>query len=164
MSSPTDIFTVQVAPALDEARAAIQGVGLRPHRVFMVIDQYTDSFYRKTDPLIDQTIAEVLPTPKVTFPTSAQIAHSGGMLQAGSCTLRKISRTLYTEAELLGKDAAGNALGKDLHFYYAIKPLGSDLAAFYYPDSDVVLLSTSYSLDLRPLNKKGVLAGITADP
>ena len=164
MSAPTDVFTTQVSPALDEARAAIQDVGLRPHRVFMVIETWSGPHRRREGALSSTAIVEVLPTPKVHFPSATTIALSGGMLQAGSCTLRKISRVLYTETQLLGKNADGSDLDWEFYFYYAIKPLGSDLAAFYHPSSDVVLQSTSFALDLRPLNKTGNLAGITDDP
>jgi len=164
MTGPTDVFTTQVSPALDQARSAIQDVGLRPHRVFLVIETWSGGNRRRDGTLESTAITEVLPTPKVVFPSAARIAASGGMLQVGSCTLRKISRVLYTEAQLLGKNADGSDLDQEFYFYYALKPLGSDLAAFYHPDSDVVLLSTSFALDLRPLSKTGILAGIEADP
>ncbi len=164
MSAPTDVFSTQVSPALDEARTAIQEVGLRPHRVFIVIDTWSGTTRRREGSVLSTAITEVLPTPRVEFPSAARIAMSGGMLQAGSCTLRKISRVLFTEATLLGKNADGSAFPVEKDFYYALKPLGEALAAFYHPSSDTILTSTSYALDLRPLNKTGTLAGITADP
>ena len=161
---PTDVFTTQVSPALDQARAEIQAVGLRPNRTFRVYDTYAGTTRRRDGALLSQAIFEVLPTPKVVYPSATLIAMSGGMLQAGRCTLRKISRVLYTEAELLGKNADGSDLAPQIDFYYALKPLGSDIAEFYYPDSKVLLFSTSYALDLRALNRRGVLEGIEEDP
>jgi hypothetical protein len=130
----------------------------------MVIETWSGTNRRREGTLDSTAIVEVLPTPKVHFPSASAIAFSGGMLQSGSCTLRKISRVLYTEAGLLGKNADGSDLDPQFYFYYALKPLGSDVAAFYHPSSDVILQSTSFALDLRPLSKTGTLAGITEDP
>jgi hypothetical protein len=171
MSSPTDVFFSQVSPASDAARAAIQAVGLRPHRVFLVIDTWTVGTGRRREkPLISSAYTEILPTPKVVIASANMVVHSGGEILAGTVFLRKISRVNYTANELQGKDASGDDLSEELEFSIALKPLGSPEAEFYRPNTDIVLLSTAFEMTLRPQNQRRTLpigttsASITADP
>lgn len=170
MSAPSDVFTTKVSPAQDVARGALADVGLRPNRVFLVMDTWSGDARRREGSVSSTVYTELTPTPKVRFASANMVAHSGGEILFGTVFLEKISRVTYTANQLQGKDSSGNNLAKDLEFSIAIKPLGTLEAELYRPSSLPVLLSTSFSMVLRPQNERRVLpigtttAEITADP
>ena len=169
MSAPSDVFTTKVSPAQDVARQALADVGLRPNRVFLVVDTWSGTARRREGSIVSSAYTEILPTPKVTFASANMVAHSGGAILFGTVVLEKISRVDYNANQLGGKDASGNNLAKELEFLIAIKPLGNPEAELYYPESDVILLSTSFKMVLRPQNERRTLpigtepTGIAAD-
>lgn len=170
MSAPSDVFTTQVSPAMDTARGALADVGLRPNRVFLVMDTWSGSARRREGAITSTAYTELTPTPKVRIASANMVAHSGGEILFGTVFLEKISRVDYDMNQLQGKDENGDNLAEELEFSIAIKPLGNPEAEFYRPNSDVILLATSFSMVLRPQNERRTLpiaadsTGITADP
>jgi hypothetical protein len=161
IEQPDDLFTTEVAPVLDEARGIIEELGLRPYRVFLVIDRYTGP-ERKQGALEERKLTEIKPAPVVRFASTAKIAMSGGLLQEGSATLEEISRT-FTKEQLRGKTIAGDDLPKELDFWIAVIARGERHAERYQPASDPVLEPTSWSMSIRPGGRREPLTPVGPD-
>jgi len=153
---PEDLFTQEVAPALDEARREIAGVGLRPQRVFLVIDKY-EGPGRKEGALVERELTELDPQPAVRTLSAREVAGSGGLYQAGDVALSQISRVNYTNEQLRGKTLAGDDLPERWDFFVAIQDYGRIHAEFYNVQSRPVLLPTEWKMTLRPRNKRAPL-------
>jgi hypothetical protein len=152
---PEDLFTQEVAPVLDEARTIIAELGLRPHRVFLVIDKYEGPRHKQGD-LVERELTELAPAPVVAPFSAAQVATSGGAVQMGDVALRQISRS-YTSEQLRGRTLAGDELPGNWDFFIAIQPYGQIHAEFYNVASRPTLLPTAWEMIVRPRNKRGPL-------
>lgn len=149
---PTDIFSTEVSAALDDARQIVADVGLRPYRVFLVIDKY-DGTRRKEGNLVDREVTEILPPPEVRFFSTAKVAFSAGALQDGDAMLTQITRTL-TKEQLRGRNIAGGPFPKHWHFRIALRELGAIHAEFYQPSNAPQLNPTYWEMNIRPENKR----------
>jgi hypothetical protein len=148
---PTDLFT-RLTPVLDAARGVIQGLGLRPYRVYLLTERWTGPGPKEG--ILEELVwDEVLPSPEVIHLSAARIASSGGQYQAGAVELRKISRERRRE-ELLGRTRFGHALARHLSFYVAAVPKGQLFAELYNPASDPVLEPLAWRLVLNPVNRR----------
>ena len=161
VEQPDDLFTTEVAPVLDEARGIIEELGLRTYRVFLVIDHY-EGPAKKQGALVRREPIEIKPAPVVRWASTAKIAMSGGLLQEGSATLVEISRT-FTKEQLRGRTIAGDSLPQEQDFWIAVIPRGQVFAEGYVPAADPVLEPTSWSMAIRPTNKREPLNPIGPD-
>jgi len=161
VEEPDDLFTNEVAPVLDEARGIIAGLGLRPYRVFLVIDHYAGP-RRKEGGLVRRELTELTPPPVVAFASTAKIAMSGGLLQEGSATLREISRR-YTKEQLRGRTMAGDDLPPTQNFWIAVIARGQTFSEGYISASEPVLEPTSWTMSIRPTNQREPLNPVGPD-
>ncbi len=155
VQEPQDLFTQEVAPVLDEARGIIAELGLRPHRVFLVIDKYEGPGHKQGN-LVERELTELTPAPVVAAFSAAQVATSGGAIQMGDVALREISRT-YTSEQLRGRTLAGDDLPRHWDFFIAIQGYGEIHAKFYNVAGEPILEPTAWRMIARPRNKRGPL-------
>lgn len=158
---PSDIFTTQVAPALDVARQEIANVGLRPYRSFFLTEKWEGPAKHQGD-LIEAEWEEILPPPvRVEVPQGA-IAENVGLLQVGAIELQRISR-VYTREQLMGRGVNGDDLPENWLFSYVLAPLGQIHGWTYVPSaSEPMLRPTEWRVRLNPTNSRRVLP--TPDP
>jgi hypothetical protein len=150
-----DVFRREVSPALDDGRRAIDAVGLRPWRVYLVIDKYSGTRHKEGE-LVERELTQMDPNPEIRSLSATELAASGGVLRSGDVSVSQISRD-YTMEQLRGRTLAGDDLPGSWDFYYAIQYDEQIHAEFYNLASTPLLNSTAWRLTLRPRNKRGPL-------
>lgn len=93
-----DSLGAELGAVVDDARALVAELGLRPYRVFSVLVRWTGGQRgRGTQELVSRT--EVVPPPEVDLRPLRRPARDAGQPERGEVTLRKVSPQ-YTEEEV----------------------------------------------------------------
>ena len=91
-------LAADLGEVVDEARQTLTDLGMRPYRVFSVVERWSGGAIGRGQPKVIQS-TELVPPPFVDFMPLARRYGSAGSVERGDIILRKISPR-YTEDEL----------------------------------------------------------------
>jgi len=147
--TPTDLFT-SLTPTMDNARGVVARLGLRMHRVYLVVEKFED---KRGKGEAEVSFTEILPPPRVDIFSAARIAYSAGAYLPGTISISKISRTFRRE-QLLGLTESGDARDAREKFTIGLVARGQTLMLLYKPASDPVLEALAWKMTLSPVNRR----------